>query len=493
MRNQPQTEPLGIQSRSANTSPMPRIASIFGNLKKYFKATDTKLISVKSPEFQDKNFSDNFPRQTAQFSEIPQNNPEKQINSINKSMLSLPPEEIETSAQVFGRQIPSGGGPKFLDNLISKNSINLIDQPPSAPNNFYHMAINKGKTMKVNVTGSIPEQKSELEIQGVFVKGKSIFGNDQLNPFQVSEKTSRIYLKDIRPEVASPVNSTVELKFPGARSISPQNSGVPINISMKGSNRNFLNNSNLSHRSDNYNVDYSMPQSDVQVYVLIESKPKNQGSYMSKIKTERFRPRQAVSLNKTENSRKQDPYFRPKKFTFGKASNGGVIFGNGTPVERKRSAMFENIGIDNVDKIVVNQSSNQISSKTYLRDSETKNMVGEIRKGNDQEGRNVEENKGNRENETGTGRAKLAGNEVYEGETRNGMRHGKGKLYRPKILTYEGDFISNKFHGQGIVTYGNGRRFEGEFKNDLKEGHGCMYDRKGNLEMEGLWVNDQWI
>ena len=44
----------------------------------------------------------------------------------------------------------------------------------------------------------------------------------------------------------------------------------------------------------------------------------------------------------------------------------------------------------------------------------------------------------------------------YEGETKDGWYHGKGKFYYPNGLIYEGDFFKGEFHGEGILHYPNG-------------------------------------
>ena len=47
----------------------------------------------------------------------------------------------------------------------------------------------------------------------------------------------------------------------------------------------------------------------------------------------------------------------------------------------------------------------------------------------------------------------------YEGETKDGWFHGKGKFIYPNKVTYEGDFYKGEFHGKGVLTYPNGVKF----------------------------------
>lgn len=44
----------------------------------------------------------------------------------------------------------------------------------------------------------------------------------------------------------------------------------------------------------------------------------------------------------------------------------------------------------------------------------------------------------------------------YEGETKDGWHHGKGKFYYPDGIIYEGDFYKGEFHGEGILHFPNG-------------------------------------
>ena len=53
--------------------------------------------------------------------------------------------------------------------------------------------------------------------------------------------------------------------------------------------------------------------------------------------------------------------------------------------------------------------------------------------------------------------------ERYEGEVRNGKRHGQGILTWGDGARYEGEFREGKRHGQGAFTWGDGSSYEGEF------------------------------
>jgi len=91
----------------------------------------------------------------------------------------------------------------------------------------------------------------------------------------------------------------------------------------------------------------------------------------------------------------------------------------------------------------------------------------------------------------------------YEGEFKNNMPNGKGKLYdkNGKII-YEGDFIKGKFEGNGKLIFEksyyllfkndslNGKYYLGQFKNGSLNGKGKIYDKNDKLIYEGDFNND---
>jgi hypothetical protein len=60
---------------------------------------------------------------------------------------------------------------------------------------------------------------------------------------------------------------------------------------------------------------------------------------------------------------------------------------------------------------------------------------------------------------------------VYRGGVRGTLLHGKGE-YVAKSFRYEGEFREGVKHGQGVYGWDNGNRYEGPFVNDLPEGIG---------------------
>ncbi|KAM9299338.1 MORN repeat-containing protein 1 [Gastrophryne carolinensis] len=91
----------------------------------------------------------------------------------------------------------------------------------------------------------------------------------------------------------------------------------------------------------------------------------------------------------------------------------------------------------------------------------------------------------------------------YEGEWKDGKKHGHGKLLFRDGSYYEGEFVhgeitgnglrywatsGNKYsgefedgelHGHGVLHYNDGGRYEGEFVFGLREGHGLLIDKEG--------------
>ena len=101
------------------------------------------------------------------------------------------------------------------------------------------------------------------------------------------------------------------------------------------------------------------------------------------------------------------------------------------------------------------------------------------------------------------------GGDVYEGETANGLRHGKGKYTWASGTVYEGDWVKGKRCGFGITKSYRRKRhdgtlfveysYEGEWKDSKKNGHGVWKFSQeyadGIIKVyqsyDGEWVNDK--
>ena len=63
----------------------------------------------------------------------------------------------------------------------------------------------------------------------------------------------------------------------------------------------------------------------------------------------------------------------------------------------------------------------------------------------------------------------------FQGETRQGLPHGRGVYEFFSGKRYEGEWENGYEHGQGITEFPNGERFEGEFLEGLRHGKGKYY------------------
>ncbi len=79
---------------------------------------------------------------------------------------------------------------------------------------------------------------------------------------------------------------------------------------------------------------------------------------------------------------------------------------------------------------------------------------------------------------------------TYRGETKNGLKHGKGTLIFPNGDKYVGAFEVGKRHGQGIFTYSYSRIYTGDFKDDKFEGQGVQNFANGE-KYEGSFLDGE--
>ena len=75
----------------------------------------------------------------------------------------------------------------------------------------------------------------------------------------------------------------------------------------------------------------------------------------------------------------------------------------------------------------------------------------------------------------------------YEGEIRDGKKHGVGVYVSQNGETYEGYWENSQKTGFGKYTYSNGDTYTGNFSQNRPNGHGKMdYYLSGNI-YEGQW------
>lgn len=73
----------------------------------------------------------------------------------------------------------------------------------------------------------------------------------------------------------------------------------------------------------------------------------------------------------------------------------------------------------------------------------------------------------------------------YTGIWSNGTLSGKGRACYEDGSVYEGDFYQNQRHGRGRIQYADGTVYEGGFKANQMEGFGTLIGI--NHKYEGSW------
>jgi len=77
----------------------------------------------------------------------------------------------------------------------------------------------------------------------------------------------------------------------------------------------------------------------------------------------------------------------------------------------------------------------------------------------------------------------------YEGDWKEGLRHGKGEYWsKANGFKYVGDYENDKKHGRGKYTYPNGDIYNGNWKNGVRHGKGKYSYKEDEGVYEGEWV-----
>ena len=78
---------------------------------------------------------------------------------------------------------------------------------------------------------------------------------------------------------------------------------------------------------------------------------------------------------------------------------------------------------------------------------------------------------------------------IVQGNFKNGEEKINGKIYYIDKLSYEGEMKENLPHGKGKLYYfETGKlKYEGEFKDGLYDGRGTEYTEDGKISYEGQW------
>jgi antitoxin component YwqK of YwqJK toxin-antitoxin module len=86
------------------------------------------------------------------------------------------------------------------------------------------------------------------------------------------------------------------------------------------------------------------------------------------------------------------------------------------------------------------------------------------------------------------------GSVLYDGDWNMGKRTGYGISYFPGgQVEYEGLWLNNKWHGEGKAYRIDGSILaEGVWKNGMLDGFAVTYYADGNIEYEGEWSRGVW-
>jgi hypothetical protein len=80
--------------------------------------------------------------------------------------------------------------------------------------------------------------------------------------------------------------------------------------------------------------------------------------------------------------------------------------------------------------------------------------------------------------------------ETYEGQWSNKMRHGSGKMVFKNGCIYNGQWNNDERHGQGVLTLLDGNSYNGQWSHDMIHGKGKFTFSNGNV-YDGEWQNNK--
>jgi len=63
----------------------------------------------------------------------------------------------------------------------------------------------------------------------------------------------------------------------------------------------------------------------------------------------------------------------------------------------------------------------------------------------------------------------------YEGQWKDGTRHGSGTFHLSGIYKYHGNWMDDARHGQGKCVYSDGSVYDGHWKCDERKGPGIVF------------------
>ena len=80
----------------------------------------------------------------------------------------------------------------------------------------------------------------------------------------------------------------------------------------------------------------------------------------------------------------------------------------------------------------------------------------------------------------------------FEGEFKDGEKHGQGKYISPNGSKYEGEYKDSKYHGQGKFTSPDGSSYEGQWKDGKYHGQGTYTFSDGGKGIGDFREDNPW-
>lgn len=93
--------------------------------------------------------------------------------------------------------------------------------------------------------------------------------------------------------------------------------------------------------------------------------------------------------------------------------------------------------------------------------------------------------------QNGQGKARFKNGDLYTGQWRQGLMHGRGIYVFRSRARYEGEFAKGAMHGQGKMRYPDGAVYEGQWADNKKAGRGRLVTPSGKTQ-HGNWVNGEF-
>ncbi len=80
----------------------------------------------------------------------------------------------------------------------------------------------------------------------------------------------------------------------------------------------------------------------------------------------------------------------------------------------------------------------------------------------------------------------------YQGELKDGKRHGQGAWLRPDGTKYVGQWRNDKPEGQGTITWPDGKKYVGQWISGKRHGQGAEISPDGGM-VEGEWEDGTFV